>query len=62
MVPGRGDSGDGGGQGDSGVVPMVEEEQDGAVPMVSGEGRVDSTVAGRGDGIEAVGVVAAWTR
>jgi hypothetical protein len=33
---------------DSGVVPRAEEERDSAVP-------------GHGDGVEAIGVAAAWT-
>jgi hypothetical protein len=40
-----------------GVVPMVEEEWDNAVPGGGGEGRVNGAVPRRGDGVEAVGVV-----
>jgi hypothetical protein len=60
----HGDDGDNGGRGQEGggVVPMAEEERDGTVPGHGGEGRVDSVVPGRGDGVEAVEVASAWTR
>jgi hypothetical protein len=45
------------GCGSDGVVPMVEEEWDNAVPGGGGEGRVNGAVLGCGDGVEAVGVV-----
>jgi hypothetical protein len=58
---GDGDDG-GGGQEGSGMVSTVEEEWDGVVPECGDEGHADGMVLGHGDGVEAVRVVAAWTR
>jgi hypothetical protein len=61
-IPGCGGDGIGGGQGGGVVVPTTEEERDGVVPRPIGEVQVDGVVPERGDGVEAVGVAAAWTR
>jgi hypothetical protein len=56
-----GDGGAGGQEGDDGVL-MTEVERDGVVPRRGGEGQANDTILGRGDGMEAVGVAAAWTQ
>jgi hypothetical protein len=64
VVPRLGGDGDGGGgsRGCGDVVPMVEEECDGAVPRHGGEGQAYDMVPGHSDGVEAARVVVAWTR
>jgi hypothetical protein len=44
------------------VVPMTEEERYGRVLGCGSEDQVDGAVPGREDGVEAIGVVAVWTR
>jgi hypothetical protein len=60
----RGPGGDGGAWGQEGGdgVPTTEVERDGVVPGRGGEGQANGAILRRGDGMEAVGVAAAWTQ
>jgi hypothetical protein len=65
-MAGRSGPGDGGGSGGrqegDDVVLTTEEERDNTVAERGGEGQSDVVVLGSGDCVEAVRMVAAWTR
>jgi cytolysin (calcineurin-like family phosphatase) len=59
-VPERGGDDSRGSRGGGAVVSTVKEERDGLVPGCGGEGRVDGTISGHVNDVEAVG--GCWRR